>query len=358
MMISLGIMTMSKRSEQTYINEMAKRANQHDIKCYRFIPTDINPATQLISGEYFNPATLKWEACNFPLPSLLYDRCFYQEDFHSQQCKAIVSWMKTNHQSRFLGIGLPNKLELYKELRQTAISPYLPESEPFTSTKDFIKQLTTGKPLVLKPIDGSQGKGIYVIEKYDNHFLIKTDKQTNHIAHTLSLQAAANWLAKLTRKYRYLIQPYLYLQNECNQPFDLRIFMQKTEAGTWRELTRGMRTGSEGGIISNISAGGKFSPYEVWLQTIPANQQTFLSAELEEILAKLPAILDNKFPPLFEIGVDIGIESNGAIWILDINSKPGRKLVLETRPDLADDLYSAPFLYGKTLVSTDALEGR
>ncbi|MEH7081394.1 YheC/YheD family protein [Neobacillus drentensis] len=40
---------------------------------------------------------------------------------------------------------------------------------------------------------------------------------------------------------------------------------------------------------------------------------------------------------------------NGSIWILDINSKPGRKVLLHTQPDIKETLTLAPLLYGKHL---------
>ncbi|MEX3714865.1 YheC/YheD family protein [Cytobacillus horneckiae] len=355
-MISLGIMTLNNTSERTYINEIAKRANANGMNCYRFIPTDIHPGSKHIKGEFYNKDADRWESSTFLLPELVYDRCYYQEDFHSKQCQAIVNWMKQSGKTIFLGMGLPNKLEIYRTLKQSSLSPYLPKSEPFTSAKSFIAQLKTDKQLVLKPINGSQGKGIYVVQLLNDNLIISTDKQEKHISQTMSVKSATNWLTKLTRKYQYFIQPLLYLKNENNQPFDLRIFLQKDEKGVWNELSRGMRTGKTDGIISNLSAGGSITSFTEWVNTLPSKQRAFLKEELEDILSKLPDLLESIFPPLFEIGIDIGIENNGAIWILDINSKPGRKMVLETKPELAEQLYLAPILFGKHLLSANTFE--
>lgn len=357
-MKTLGIMTLYETSERTYITAIAAEAKHHGYQCYRFIPKNIQPHNNEVNGEMYNAITEQWEQMTFPLPELLYDRCFYQEDDHSKKCKIITNWLKESGKTSFLGQGLPNKLNIYATLKNTKLAPYLVQSEPFTSAKTFMKQLKKHSPLVLKPVYGSQGTGIYVIALEADTIVIRTDKHTKQVKQILPLHKAMAWLERLTSKYDYLIQPFLFLVDQQNRPFDLRIFMQKDENGEWQERARAMRTGHENGIISNLSAGGSISPYEQWLERIPERQKSFLSAELTEILTDLPFIMETCFSTLFELGIDIGIDNDGGIWILDINSKPGRKIVIQTDPHLADVLYSSPFLYGNYLLAQQTLQER
>ena len=140
------------------------------------------------------------------------------------------------------------------------------------------------------------------------------------------------------------------------QPFDIRILLQKKMDGEWSELGRGVRRGNTGGILSNLSAGGSVLPYTDWSSSLPTNTREYIDQELAYILTHLPPLLENAFLPLFELGIDIGIAKNGSIWILDINSKPGRKVLLQTQPDLKDALNLAPLLYGKHLTLIDSKE--
>ncbi|MBD7937949.1 YheC/YheD family protein [Cytobacillus sp. Sa5YUA1] len=357
-MKTLGIMTLYETSERTYITAIASQAKHHGYQCFRFIPKNILPHNNEVNGERFNEETELWESAIFPLPELLYDRCFYQEDDHSKKCKVITNWLKNSGKTQFLGQGLPNKLEIYDALKHSRLAPYLLHSDSFTSAKSFIKQLKKQAPLVLKPVNGSQGIGIYVISIEGDSVIIKTDKGSKQIKQTLPIHKAMVWLERLTKRYQYLIQPFLLLVDQQNRPFDLRVFLQKDAYGEWKERARAMRTGHENGIISNLSAGGTTSPYERWLDSIPKSQKSFLQEELKEILFILPSIMESCFSTLFELGIDIGIDQEGGIWILDINSKPGRKLVLQTNPQLADVLYTSPFKYGDYLLSQQALTER
>ena len=127
-MIAFGIMTLSMESEASYIDEIAIRAHSCGMECFRFLPSKINPHNLKAEGRRFEIDQQRWIECEFSIPALLYDRCFYGDDEHSKQCIPIVSWLKSREDITFLGYGLPNKLDLYHALKTTVLSPYLPLS--------------------------------------------------------------------------------------------------------------------------------------------------------------------------------------------------------------------------------------
>ncbi|MEH7081395.1 YheC/YheD family protein, partial [Neobacillus drentensis] len=69
----------------------------------------------------------------------------------------------------------------------------------------------------------------------------------------------------------------------------------------------GIRVGSTGGILSNLSAGGFITNYDDWSSSFLPAKKDYINQELAYILSNLPPILENAFLPLFEIGIDIGI---------------------------------------------------
>lgn len=349
-MLSFGIMTMRMQGEKTYFYEIAKRAKHFGMECFKFIPSQFNPVSQKVQGERFNSQTDKWETAEFLLPAILYDRCFYGEDTHSSQCKAIVKWLRTREDLLFLGYGLPNKLDLYDALKSSRLSPYLLPSKPITSGKGLIQHLNEDSPAVIKPLNGSQGRGIYYLEKTGKEVFVSTQKQGHLIEKTFPhYDKAITWVNQLIKDKNYLVQPYKNLKNKKKKPFDIRVLLQKNENGCWEEIAKGIRVGKKNGIISNVNAGGTITSFEEGMNGLPASEKEYIESELQDILTSLPVILEKEFPPLFEIGVDIGICKDQAIWILDINSKPGRKVALSINPELSEKLYSAPLLYGKTL---------
>lgn len=349
-MTAFGIMTVSMKSEHDYINEMANLAESCGMECFRFLPSNIDSLTLQVKGKKFISKTKSWVDSEFPIPAIIYDRCFYGDDEHSKQCIPIVSWLKTRADITFLGYGLPNKLELYDVLKNTVLAAYLPVTQLVSDTNIVLNELATKKRIILKPINGSQGHGIYYMKKNDKSFHVKTEKQKNIISRIFPNETKLiQWLQPLIKKRQYLIQPYLELSNDELQPYDIRILLQKSMHGKWGELGRGIRIGSTGGILSNLSAGGSVLTYPAWALSLPQAKKEYIAQELEYILSKLPTILENAFLPLFELGVDIGVAKNGSIWILDVNSKPGRKVLIHTQPDIQETLNLAPLLYAKYL---------
>lgn len=356
-MITFGIMTLNFESEASYIHEIASRSHSCGLECYHFLPSAINPLTKQVMGRHFDAKKQCWVDEEFPIPSLIYDRCFYGDDEHSKQCIPIVSWLKSREDITFLGFGLPNKLELYETLSKSRLSPYLPRSQVIKDCSDVIKALKSQRRIIIKPINGSQGFGIYYLKKNEKTIHVKTEKNKKIISRIFPNESKLfQWLQPLINYRPYLLQPYLELSNTSSQPFDIRILLQKDEQGLWLERGKGIRIGNTGGLLSNLSAGGSVIDFPSWSSTLSLATKEYIGNELQFITNNLPHILEREILPLFEIGIDIGVAKNGALWILDVNSKPGRKVILKTQPDLQETLFLAPLLYGNYLIHAENKE--
>jgi glutathione synthase/RimK-type ligase-like ATP-grasp enzyme len=346
-------MSLKETSELEYFTEMALQAADLGVTCRRFIPLNINPTSKMVTGSIFDSTTRQWKQEIFSIPHVLYDRCFYGEDVQSKQCISIVSWLKECNDHFFLGYGLPNKFELYNVLKRSSLRPYLPPTILIKDSNMVWEVLSLHQRIVLKPINGSQGNGIFYLELKGPSISVKTFNRNQHINKIFSdHKRLLAWLDLLLAKKSYLIQPYLELFNHHHEPFDIRILLQKDSDGNWVERGRGIRTGHSDGILSNLSAGGRISTFDKWKENLSPKLEEFLEAEMNDILSKIPILLEEAFLPLFELGIDIGVTRNGSIWILDINSKPGRNVILATNPDMKEELYKAPILYCKALTSS------
>lgn len=357
-MDTFGFITLNLSSENSYFTAVAKRAWQENIQCFRFTPTKIDPVTHLVSGEKFDPERNLWQEATFPIPHILYDRCFYQDHHQSRTARSIVQWLKKREDLTFLGHGLPNKWRTYEILSQSQLKPYIVKSLKPSSADEVLTFLNEEKEILLKPTFGSGGMGIVCLIASGPDIDLMVEKQQEVLQTTFpSKEKAKEWLTKLLHKKEYIAQPFLPLSDSSTRPFDLRLFLQKDAYGNWVERGRGLRIGQEQGILSNLRAGAKTKPFHTLLDTLNEGQQEFLQNEIDDIVSKLPVILEKQLPPPFELGIDIGIANDLSLWILDVNSKPGHKVVLETTPDVADSLYSAPIQYAKFLAWNQQKEG-
>ncbi|MBD8067739.1 YheC/YheD family protein [Bacillus sp. PS06] len=346
-MVSFGFITVHLGQENLYSTEIAKRAKKYGIQVYRFTPTSIEPTTEQIQGQRFDPINETWKKESFSLPRFLYDRCFYGNDEASKKAQPIMNWLKKNPNTTFIGHGLPDKWKIYHTLKQDKdLTFYLPKTTLVTSVEKILNDLMKEKKLLLKPVSGSMGKGIIGLFIESNGIKLVTHQRKNLITKTfIHKQSFYDYLEVLLKKQTYLCQPYLPIQDNNQLPFDIRILLQKDKNGKWNELGRGIRKGSKNFLISNIGSGGEVISFEEWSTHLSPHDLYLLNENINTITARLPQVLESSFHRLFELGLDLGLASDGSMWILDTNSKPGRKVIVSTSPDKLDDIYSAPLRY-------------
>jgi glutathione synthase/RimK-type ligase-like ATP-grasp enzyme len=357
--VTLGFLVLSKKHENGYATEIAKRSSQFNIQCVRFEPKSINPSTLMIDGEKFDHHSQIWKRDLFPIPSFIYDRCFYHQKQLAQKSKPIVDWLKKYPQTTFLGFGLPDKWKIYTSLQSNSvISSYLPYTELIQNPSQILHQLKEASSCLLKPVNGSRGIGIVAVSYLGQSITITYHrgkiKKTKDF-HTL--KAFTEWCEKLIQQQTYLLQPLLPLLDKQRYPFDIRMFFQKDQEGKWDLVGKGVRKGYQGSFLSNLNSGGETHSYEDWSSALTSRQKILLEDELQTIAEHLPSSLEKKCNRLFEIGVDIGYANDGSVWILDMNSKPGRKTVTKTNPNSSERIFQAPLAYCNFLQKQTSLKG-
>ncbi|RDI47889.1 YheC/YheD family protein [Falsibacillus pallidus] len=350
-MINLGILTLCPERPSDYFEELGKLSKEAEVKLFLFSPLAIMPGSDAVSGFCFDHDQQTWANASFEIPEMLYDRCLYGENKNDKDAQAIVSWLKTRKDITFLGYGLPNKWSLYEKLKtDLELSPYLPQTKKVSSAQQIIQEAQVYGEVIIKPVNGAHGYAVYSIQFHEGMLLIKTTKNGKVVSKLLAKpDESIPFFERLLIKNIYIVQPRLPNLDETNRPFDLRVFLQKNGEGKWIERARGIRIGQSEGILTNMSAGASILPYSEWKTTTPQFNHSFLEKEIKELLEKLPPLLEEHFFPLFELGIDIIIAKDESIWVLDINSKPGRKLVASTNPVQLESLYKAPFDYCRFL---------
>ncbi|MBD1383362.1 YheC/YheD family endospore coat-associated protein [Metabacillus arenae] len=351
-MITLGFLTVQAEHEIIYATKLAKRAADFGIKIIRFCPTDIEPASLSIEGRLYDSSKDQWVIKKTELPSFIYDRCFYQNNSLSPKSRPIVQWLKSNPNITFLGMGLPNKGEVYEAIKKhSTLSAYLPPTEKIANSIQIIDYLRKQEKCVLKPLNGSGGRGIILLELYskkvDLTYHHGKNKQTKSF---YSLKELESFCHSLMQKQSYLVQPLLQLKDSSGYPFDIRYLLQKNEHGKWTFKGDGVRRGYKGSFLSNLASGGEYISYQDWAATLTPFQKVVFEDEIKTILEELPPYLDKTFPSLFELGIDIGVSDDSCIWLLDINSKPGRQIILKNEAHKQkDEIYEAPLKYCRYL---------
>ncbi|WP_421384051.1 YheC/YheD family protein [Bacillus salacetis] len=349
-MTRLGIMMLEPDTTHPFYTGMAKESKTYDVEVVIFSPLQIHPHTEWIQGYRYCTDTRCWKKDIFTIPEYIYDRTFYKDDFTSKQAKAIVQWLKNRDDLCFLGYGLPNKWTIYRHLKeQVKVSPYLPETTLIESIPEAVSLIKKEKRVIIKPFDGAHGVAVYEIQADKEQVTIRTTKKTEIVEKKMDEETLARWLESLTRKKSFILQKRLDNRDEQNRPFDLRLLLQKNEKDNWSVSCKGFRVGNQASLLTNLSAGAAAIPYEEWKKHQKHYNWTYIESELKDIIRYLPETLEEEFAPLFEIGLDIIICRDSSVWILDMNSKPGHKMLQLLAQEEIDRLHSLPLRYCKAL---------
>ncbi|CAG9622567.1 YheC/YheD family endospore coat-associated protein [Sutcliffiella rhizosphaerae] len=343
-MISLGVLSFSLKS--SYFTKIAENIAPCGVKLFVFSPAALHFDNHSATGYVYNHERKDWEEAAFPIPSFIYDRCYYttKETFLHKQA---VERLKANRKITFLGYGLPDKWQVYKSLCDNpSLQSFLPDTYRLTSVSFLEANFQKRNCWLLKPIKGSQGKGLIKVEKMFEQFIVKEVIQPREEKHIFqNKEHFSKWLHKKMKKNDYIFQPFFLLQNRNYTPFDIRILLQKDNSGQWTERIRVFRTGLMNHITSNLAGGGKMHPFSSLKKNMNSYQKKYVETQLTRIMEALPLAIEASFHPIFELAIDIGMDKDDNLWILDINSKPGHKIVTMATPSVQKEIYEAPGKY-------------
>jgi glutathione synthase/RimK-type ligase-like ATP-grasp enzyme len=312
--------------EASFFKELTLIGQREGVPIFVFCPKEVNIEAKTVVGYRYQPDKRKWEKNLFPLPSLIYDRCFYGGPDHYQSYQPYVKQLKQSN-IPFMGYGLHGKWEVYEILlKYEQLQPYIPKSRIVKQLSDILPEIQT-HPMILKPKAGSQGKDIYRVEK-KHHVIDITgrDDKNQPFKTELPTSQLKTWLKRLLTPNRFLIQPYLELTTQEGRSYDIRSLVQKNIEGKWTITGMAVRCGKKDSLTSNIHGGGDVYPIAPFLQKEFGDNAQSIIDKLQKLSLEICSSLEEHHGRLTEVGVDFGIDRHQNIWLLEANSKPGRSV--------------------------------
>jgi glutathione synthase/RimK-type ligase-like ATP-grasp enzyme len=343
-----------------YYRQLCLLGKNYNIKVFVFSPNRINWSEETVKGYTYDQQNGEWTMNIYPLPPLVYDRCFFTTRREYGQYRLQIQRLRARKDIRFLGHGLAGKWAVMQMLRtDSRFHPFLPQTKLYSGDTALFDWLDSKQEAFLKPQGGSQGKGVlHVTAPKDATGVYEAAGRNsyNHPVHFQSSQRSAfkQWVAKFIGSRPYLIQEYLSLHTGTRIAYDIRSLVQKNGQGRWQTTGMAIRCGQPGSVTSNLHGGGSAQ------ELVPFLQQEFGAAKAEELhhtLAKLsdeiPLVLESLHGSLAELGIDFGIDREAKVWILEVNSKPGRAVFKHMMDQKARRLSIAnPIRYAGYLLQT------
>ncbi len=315
-----------------FYRDLCKAAQQSGLSCYIFSPIRIDWTKRKVTGYAWDSSQNRWTRGLFPLPHIVYDRCFFKKAKDILLYRGPIRRLRREQGTLFLSHGLKGKWAVQQLLsKHQAFERYLPPTAIYRGKPMLLKWLKLYKQVFLKPQSGSQGRNTLHISIEDHHIVLRARDSANQLIYeTFSSYAALiRYLRLFMRSRTFLLQPYLELTDEQDRAFDVRSMVQKDGSGQWQTIGMAVRHGQPGSRTSNLHGGGCAVEVEPFLTKLYGKKLTSqLLQTMKDLSESIPLYLEQDAGRLVELGIDFGIDRSGKLWILEVNSKPGRSIFL------------------------------
>jgi|GEM_PF-4497349 len=206
--------------------------------------------------------------------------------------------------------------------------------------EELDKHLLTHKALIIKPIDGSKGSGIYKLSLnlpkntkvgaksianmrslFGKKFLIETGFNKEKISNKKFL---AEYAPKLEGKM-HIAQEYVNSTTIDGAPFDIRAELRRGDEGEWEFIRTYVKVGNKRGIVSNVAKGGfvTLGTRQFLMMEFGTERGVSLYKQIKTLAKKVGPIVQSavlNFVPTITIDIGINRDDKNALKIFEINT--------------------------------------
>ncbi len=330
---SVGILISTRKSENLIpkgkqgrlLKEMITYGHKRGLFIFIFYTEGVNWKKKTIRGYTLNNNG-KWVRGSYAIPTIVYNRINYRSIEARSNVKTLFKRLENQPQVFVFNTRFLNKWEVHEVLYPfPACRRFLPDTKKFNRT-NLKNLLDKHKEIFLKPINNSRGQGIIKIIKRQNSF--QYSKAAKGLPKWFTSSSFFNLFEALkrigVREKRYLIQEGVDLAKIDDRVFDLRAQVQKDGTGKWVMTGVAVRIAGKGRFVTHIPNGGTAGSYEEVIKESRINtSKSEIDKQLRAICQVVPPKLEEGLNiNLAILSLDIGIDKQGNLWILEINSKP------------------------------------
>ncbi|MGZ4122786.1 MAG: YheC/YheD family protein [Tumebacillaceae bacterium] len=216
-----------------------------------------------------------------------------------------------------------NKWEMYKALHGEYIGAcQLPETALF-SASELRRLLEEYGSVFVKPVFSWGGQGISRVERSAGHYAWTLQGESPVTYATFDQLADA--IVPVYEKSHCIVQQTAPLLRYLDCTFDVRVHMQRELDGRWAYAGEVVRVSGADSIVSNVAISGGYvlAVEQVVTEVLPSEAY---GGDVDAWKCKLGTVgfaichLLDRYHLFNEIGIDLGLDQNGGLWLIEVNT--------------------------------------
>lgn len=300
-----------------------------------------------------------WKKAVLPFPDAIYDQILSRKVERDPKYVERRNRLSKIYGKKIFNDGFFDKWQVHDWLtsdRRTR--PYVPLTVKYDKSRDIVQFIKQHPVVFLKPIHGSLGLGIVRVTKQpDGAFVYEVKRKDGRVSdRAAAVEGLVESLRNRLKIRAYLIQEGISLALYKNRPFDVRIVMQRDGSGDWKRTKMFARVAKPGDFTSNLSSGGEAVSVDAVLRELYKNEAKRRQCRrlIRKVSLLSSEVIEEQSGKTFgELGVDLGLDDQGHVWVIEVNSKPWKSPTTEKgRQDLVDLAFSRPMTYALRLAKT------
>ncbi|GAA4711955.1 YheC/YheD family protein [Brevibacillus fulvus] len=312
---------------------------------YIFNPADVDWEQRKVKGWFLRPdkkGNYAWKKITTALPDVVYDRVPSRAAERQESVRQFkLRWAKHMNLPMF-NHGFFDKWGVHQLLYPNPeVNEYIPETYHAPSLRTVRLLLRKYHMIYLKPIDGSLGYGIVkVVYHPGKGYEVNYHNGSGNVKRTFTkLELLYRHIFRSRRVSSYLAQQGISLATFRNRPFDFRVHLHKNQQNNWVISCMAAKIAGSGSVTTHVRTGGTVIPGEDLLAYLFGKQHVIVQERMAEAAIRLATAIEQaQGVYLGELGLDMGIDRHGHVWMFEANSKPGRSIFKHARLKQADEV--------------------
>jgi glutathione synthase/RimK-type ligase-like ATP-grasp enzyme len=317
-----------------FLEECTAAGHERGIQVTVFPPEHVDTDNKAIQG--WTKTKKDWTPVTLPFPDVIYNRLTSRKLEQQESVQSKLQKLKHTFRIPVFNETFLNKFQVYQILvKDDRMRAMLPETHPFR--RELLKEMASRYPvLYLKPNNGSLGNGIIRLSHSTDKWVCQSAGSGGTLTQTArTLAEMAGMLARRIGRQSYIIQQGLHLIQYDNRQVDFRVLVQKNRQGQWQITSSVGRIAGDQHIVSNLARGGTMRKAVDVLNDLKNLPSKPSMGEIKMVALEIAKAFERLAEGHFaELGIDLAIDTQGKIWLIEINSKPSKTDDTVTNPAL------------------------